>query len=238
MRIVICRAATVLSALLTAALALAGSPEYDALRAARPDGRVVPVSQLSLQKDAYRLTFRSGAMHFLTPVAERTWGAVFVGDGTYELDPATAAERRHLALVTGEKEFDKLTDTFDSMVLFFTDGTAREIEQHAAIKQGPPDAKARSAYEEHLKVQKTKYQVNLHLRVLRDLLDRRSDEGVFLAAVDGKKFAPALLTVDPLGIGNLAARFADLGGEETSYLSYDDNNGGVWYLSTRKAGAV
>ncbi|HVT03143.1 MAG TPA: M1 family aminopeptidase, partial [Thermoanaerobaculia bacterium] len=63
-------------------------------------------------------------------------------------------------------------------------------------------------------------------------------EGVFLAAVDGKKYAPGLIAVDPLGIGNLAAGFGFVGGEEVAFLSLDEANGGFWYLSSTKAGAV
>lgn len=213
-------------------------PEYLAIRAARPDGRRVNVQGLKLSRDAYALHFKSGAFHLLAPVGGRTFGAVFLGDGSWELRPATEGERRHLNLVTGDKDLEVMTDSFTSMVLLFSDATAGELEAHSAVATEAPDARAIKAYEDHLEQQKKKYQVNLHLRVLRDLLngvDPRN--GAFLAIVDGKNYAPMLLSVDPLGIGNLAAGFGWFGGEEVSLLSFDDQNAGFWYLSTYKDAA-
>src|SRR5262245_16955441 len=65
-----------------AAAAAAPDPTYAALRAARPDGRRVPVSGLTLSRDAFQFRFDSGAFHFLAPVEGRTLGAVFVGRGS------------------------------------------------------------------------------------------------------------------------------------------------------------
>ena len=91
------------------------------------------VSGLVLERDAFRFQFDSGAFHFLAPVGGRTVGAVFVGHGSYRLSPATANERRQLALASGgDKGFETLTDEFDDLVLLFADDTAQEIEQHAA----------------------------------------------------------------------------------------------------------
>jgi hypothetical protein len=215
------------------------APEYQGMRAARPDGRTIPATNLTLQRDVVRFDFRSGVFHLLAPAIGQTFGAVFIGDGSYELTPATNGERKHLALVTGDKDLQSLRDSFDTMVLLFADGTADEILKHAAVREGTPDSKATAAYEEHLKQQKRKYQINLHLRVLRDLLNGTAGaQGVFIAAVDGKRLDPGIIAVDPSGIGNLAAGFGFLGGEETTFLSFDEENGGFWYLSGMKATAV
>ena len=88
--------------LLSAAQAASEVAEYQTVRAAQPDGRSVAVDAFTLTRDAHRFTFRSGTFHFLAPLGERTFGAVFVGDGTYVLEPVTQGERRHLALATGE----------------------------------------------------------------------------------------------------------------------------------------
>lgn len=234
------RTASVLLFAISSIAALATEvPEYQAMRAARPDGRTVTVQNLILTRDAYRLTFQSGTFHFLAPLGERTFGAVFLGSGSYELEPATPAERRHLALVTGEKDLQVLTDSFDTLILLFADHTAEEILKQASLSRGSPDPRASAAYEEHLRRQKTKFQLNLHLRVLEDFLNGATeDNGVFLAALAGKKFAAALIAVDPLGIGNLAPQFGSFGGEETAFLSSDEMNGGFWYLSATKASAI
>jgi len=208
------------------------SAEYQALRAARPDGRKVAVKDLTLTRDAYRLRFHDGTFHFLGPVGGRTFGAVFIGNGSYELRPASETERRQLAVTTGVRDLEVLTDTFDRIVLFFSDGTAEEIGKAAAMTSGAPDARALQLFDEYLTDQKRKFQINLHLRVLQDLLNSTPSPGVLIAAVDGVKYAPSLLVFDPHGISALTARFADLSGETTALLSFDNENGGFWYLGS------
>ena len=78
-------------------------PEYDAVRAARPDGRTILVNGLTLVRDVYRIDLRSGVLHLLAPLEGETFGAVFLGDGEYRLEPATESEQRHLRLVTGNE---------------------------------------------------------------------------------------------------------------------------------------
>jgi hypothetical protein len=204
------------------------------MRAARPDGRTVSVHDLTLSRDEYRFTFRSGTFHFLAPLGDRTWGAIFIGDGMWELRPAVEHERRHLALVTGRADLEILHDGFDTMILLFSDRTAQQISAAGTEATGTPDPRAVRIYEEHLQDQKRKYQVNLHLRVLQELVNDPAAKGdVFLASVDGRELAPALLVVDRHGIGALAARFTDLSGEGTALLSFDEHNGGFWYIAGR-----
>src|SRR4029077_11883334 len=93
-----------LTSLRTSAVAQEANPSYAALRAVRPQGKVISVTNFNLERDVFRFQFTSGAFQFLAPVEGRTLGAVFVGDGGLELKPATEAERRQLALMTGEKD--------------------------------------------------------------------------------------------------------------------------------------
>jgi hypothetical protein len=226
--------------LFAASLLAVESPEYTAMRAARPDGRSVAVHDLTITRDVYRLHFKSGTFHLLTPLAGRTWGAVFLGSGRFELRPSAEVERRHLALVTNQKDLEIFSDEFDRMVLLFSDGTADEITTAGTVATAAPDPAATSFYIDYLEEQKRRYQINLHLRVLQDLLAAPAPrQGVFIAPVDGKKFARALIVVDPRGISALAARFAFFSGEESAYFSFDDDNGGFWYLnSAGPAGAL
>ena len=217
----------------------AAVPEYQAIRAARPDGHVSVVENLVLERDAYHFEFRTGAFHFLAPAGGRIFGAVFLGDGSYILRPATAAETRQLRLMTREPNLDVLTDRFDEMVLLFTDDTANEIERHAPAKSAAVDPRAVAAYEKYLEWQKKKVATNLHLRILEDLLNRPDRrDGVFLARVDGRKYAPALIAIEPLGISNLAAKFGSFSGDEVAFLSLDSENPGFWYLCTTAKNAV
>jgi hypothetical protein len=212
-------------------------PIYAALRAARPDGRVAPVHGLALDRDAFHIELESGAIHFLEPVAGRTIGAVFLGRGTVRLSPATAAERRQLALQLGEgKDFEVLTDSFDELVLLFADDTAQEIGLSAPIEKRAPDPRARQVYERWLDRQRKDFQINLQLRLLRDLLNSPGlTSGVFLGLLEGKKLPPALLAVDPDGAGALMGGAVRLGREGTLLLVDDSRRGGLWYLSDGRA---
>jgi hypothetical protein len=211
--------------------------EYRDLRASRPDGRQVPVRNLILERDAYRITLQSGAVHLLAPLGRDTFGAVFIGQGSYGLNPSSAAERRHLQLVTGSTEV--LTDRFTKLILLFTDRTAAEVLAHAAVATGAPDAAATRAFEEYLERARNDNLPNLHLRLLADLLNRPSrTDGVFLAFVEGQNYSPVLLAVDPLGISHLTTRFNFFGGEEAMLFSFNNQNGGLWYSSALAPQAV
>ena len=207
--------------------------EYRDLRASRPDGRRVTVKDLTLERDAYRITLQSGTLHLLTPLGRDTFGAVFIGQGDYILNPATEAERRHLQLVTNNDRLEVLRDRFSRLMLFFTDRTAAEVLAHAPVATGEPDPAATRAYEDYLDRQRNEDLPNLHLRVLADLLNRPTrTDGVFLAFAEGQSHSPVLFAVDPLGISSLTTRLAFYGGEEVALISFNEMNGGVWYSST------
>ena len=177
-------------------------PTYLALRGAKPDGRRIPVQNLVLERDAFRFQLESGALHLLAPVGGRTVGAVFVGQGSYRLSPATPYELRQLALSSGaDKGFEALTDTVEDLVLWFSDDTLAELERHGAIQTGAPDPHAVGVYDGWLKRQRKDFKINFHLRLLEDLLNTpgRTD-GAFLALVNGRKYPPALAAVDPDGV--------------------------------------
>lgn len=209
-------------------------PLYVELRDARPDGRVVSVENFELTRDAYAFTFARGTFHFLTPTSDgRTFAAVFIGEGSYELRPPSESERQHLRQVTGG---ETLVDSFSELIVMYGDATTDDIQKGGSAETRTPDPQAIRAWESHLAHQKKELRVNLHLRVLRDLLNSPAD-GVFLASVKGRAHQPALIVVDPSGIGNLAAGFSLFGGEEVGFLSFDQRDGGFWYLGNRNAAA-
>lgn len=213
--------------------------EYRDLRASRPDGRTISVKGLTLARDGYRIELRSGVVHLLAPLGRETFGAVFMGEGVYHLTPATPAEHRHLALVTGNDRLETLTDQFTRMILLFTDRTAAELMAHAPVRQGSPDAAATRVVDEYVEKQLTGAHPNLHLRVLADLLNRPArTDGVFLGFVEGQEYSPVLLAVDPLGISSITTRFAFFGGEEVAFVSFNNLNGGLWYSSAMAGQAL
>ena len=207
-------------------------PVYAALRAARPTGKALAVSNITLERDAFRFRFASGAFQFLPPVEGRTVGAVFVGEGAMDLTPATEPERRRVAFQREDKKLEVLTERFDSLVLLFTDGTAEEIEAHGTPAPSPP-ARAGSVYEKFFKKQRKDLTTNLQLRLFQDLLEKRGPEdGFFLAYLDGKDLPPAFAIVDAGGLVNQFV--GDAGGESVTLYVEDEKKGGLWYLSHTK----
>ena len=213
--------------------ALPPDPVYAALRAARPTGKAFSVSNLQLERDAFRFRFISGTFQFLAPVEGRTVGAVFVGDGSMDLIPATEAERKRLAFQQGDKKLEVLSDRFDTLVLLFTDRTAEEIASRGSPAASPSD-RAASAYEKFFKKQRKDLKTNLQLRLLQDLLEKTGpdDTGFFLAYMDGKKLPPAYALVDPAGLSESFS--SDVGGEAVAFYVLDEDKGGFWYLAHTK----
>ena len=66
----------------------ANEPAYTAVRAIRPDGRSIALTNFTFERDVLRFTL-NGTLHLLSPVEGKNPGAVFTGSGSYELTPAT-----------------------------------------------------------------------------------------------------------------------------------------------------
>ncbi|MEP6767844.1 MAG: M1 family aminopeptidase [Acidobacteriota bacterium] len=222
------RLASLLSGVaLAAGIGLADGSPYASLRAARPAGPGLTVSNLVLERDAFRFRFESGSFQMLPFVEGRAVGAVFSGQGTVELTPASEAEARHFAMVSGEKLAAAFTDRFQSLVLLFGDGTAAEIESRATPGAAPPAAG--KIWEDFSRKQRKVLRTNLQIRLLRGIL-APEDSGVFLAAFAGKKLPFSLVAVDPAGLDWLSLQFR-LGSEESALFAMEEPNAGFWYLS-------
>jgi hypothetical protein len=205
-----------LSALATFA---ASDPTYTALRASRPDGRTIAVTDFAFERDAYRVTL-SGTLHLFAPVDGKTLGAVFLGRGAYELTPASETELKLLSVVSEQKDLKTFRDEFDTMLLFDADAIAKAGTPAAA---GAVAADAVKASE--------RVTANVPMRLLQALLNGETAMP-FIAIVNGRK-TPAVLAVDPRGAESLGYA-GDLGGEETILLSTDKQRHGLWYSSHRR----
>jgi hypothetical protein len=75
---------------------------------------------LKLKRDAGTFHFRSGTVCFIAPVNGKITGAVFMGDGQFNLDPPSESERKSLQYLAKEAEFN---EKFERVVLRFTDTT-------------------------------------------------------------------------------------------------------------------
>jgi hypothetical protein len=207
----------VATAALCASAFAASDPTYTALRTARPDGRFIAVNNFTFDRDVYHFTL-NGNLHLVAQAGGKTVGAVFVGQGSYTLTPATPLEQRTLSLYAGDDKLTKLSDDFDRAVFFDT----ALIAAAGAIKEGAPNGDATGAYEDFLKKERKNFNTNFHIRVLREILDAPATP-LFLAYIHGKKYPPAMLAVDPFDR------------EPSEFWAADDTKGGLWYSAYLKS---
>lgn len=213
-----------------------GQSTYRQLRDLRPDGRSVEVSGFEIRRDVFLLQFDRGRFHFLSPVDGHTVGAVFLGEGRFRLTPASDAERRHLALVSGDDELEVLSDSFAAMVLFFHDGTDLDISGAGAVTEGTASTEAARLVTDLLALQRKELRTNFHLRLLESL--RNSSiwgTGPFLAFFDGQRLPPALLVLDPMGCD--ALRLTSNWSRERAFMVVrQSGTASFWYSSDPRVG--
>ncbi len=198
----------------------------------RPEASGHDVAGLTLERDAFRFEFQSGAFFPLRPLGGRVVGGVFVGAGRFELTPSTESERRHLALRAHEAALRSLSDSFEEAVFLFTDDSMADLtKKGGAARDGAP-GRATGVYERFLKFERKGLRTNLHLRILADLLEGSPMErGVFMACFDGEKLPPAVAIFDPRGLP-ASGLSQDFGTETTALDVVHDTRGGYWYAST------
>ena len=190
------------------------------------------MQDLKLERDVFRFEFVRGTFQFLEPVSGRVTGAVFVGEGTWQLTPAGEGARRHLALLQNDPKLEVLTDRFESLILLFTDGTEAEIRTRGS--DSPADGRAAPIWDSFRKRQRKDLETNLQLRLLADVLGgTEPSAGVFIALVDGKKLPPAAVVVDPSGLRWISDM--SMAGDAGSLLYVvHEREGGSWYLERRR----
>jgi len=194
------------------------------------------VSNLTIKRDVGTLTFKSGRISFLTPVAGRVVKAVFVGDGEFLLKPAIAIERDYIRLITDKDEVD---DVFEKLVLCFTDDTYQEIKRQA--QAGEAEARAAEALRDFHKRMRHRTELprslleyllayedveNVEAEILADLYNPKR-AGFFAAYISGKRFSDLRYIVRPRG-----ALPQLLSPEEVALINYDPQGEreGILYL--------
>ena len=188
---------------------------YQQLRNINFSGENVNVDGVTLKRDAATFQLKSGSLCFLGAVKGKVTGAVFVGEGRLLLDPPTVSERTALSALTKEKEY---SESFDSMVMRFTDNTYEELKQ--ASKPGGGSCNPSHLHNaQHATRRELNY--NLEARLLQDVLSPEPG-GLFLAFVHGKHYSPkTLFTIDPHGQPELSP-------EEVALITYGENKLGIW----------
>jgi len=193
-------------------------PTYQQLRQSRLSDVTVAVHEFVLKRGAGAFNFRSGTFSLLAPVNGKVTGAVFLGDGSFTLDPPNAAEQHSLSLLTKEP---RMEENFNELVLRFTDGTDGEIRKAgtAAAPAGNPG----SALEHVNSALRKDMHFNLHAQLLEDVLSARPG-GLFVAFIKGKKYNSRMLFItDPRGVYALG-----MGSDQVVLLTWDENKYGVW----------
>jgi hypothetical protein len=144
------------------------------------------------KRDAGAFTFKSGRITFAAPVAGNIVAAVFIGEGTFELNPPTTIDQNQISRFTHEP---KLVDGFREAVFFFTDGSWQDLQKLVYARSGAPAPEAAKALESVQKRIAAEFNPwwenehqgrfpirNLAARMLADLCDPYS-RGFFLADI-------------------------------------------------------
>ena len=211
-------------------------PNYRALRDGQPK-ETFAVSNLALKRDLGTLTLKSGRISFAPPVLGRVTMAAFRGEGEFALEPALRLERSHLQLITGK---ETIHESFDRLVLCFTDDTYQEIKRQA--EKGPdvpPEHDAMNDFHHRMRHRpdpprsQMEYFLtsesidNVDSDILADLYNQKRP-GFFSAYIFGRKHGDLRFHVRPRG-----AILQMLAPEEVAVINADAgaNDEGIWYLA-------
>ncbi len=211
-------------------------PNYRALRDAVPV-HSYQVKNLILKRDAATFTFRSGFFSFLPPGLGKVPAAVFTGEGSFHLDPATTLERNYLHLISG---YDAVDEEFRSVVLWFSDGTYEEILKHAHAMDAPSTAahawqefRSRARHRTENPRSMLEYMLesenvtNQEAEILGELYNP-GQPGSFRAFLHGNKHDDLRFVVNPRGAMPYLPS-----PEEVALINFDPGGAqeGIWYLT-------
>ena len=188
---------------------------YQQLRNVTLSGEAIGADGITLKRDAATFQFQSGNICFLKAVNGKTTGAVFVGEGRLLIDPPVTSEMASLSVLTREKEY---SESFDRVVLRFTDNTYDELKHSAKAGTGGCGGDLLPASQ---RATRKEIHYNLDARILQDVLSPEPG-GLFVAFVHGKHYdGKTLFTIDPHGV-------PDLSPEEVSLETYGESRSGAW----------
>ena len=212
-------------------------PNYNALRGGRLT-KVYRVRNLVLTRDVGAFTFRSGSFSFLPPVLGHVAAGVFVGDGNFQLKPASENAVKHLHRIAG---IDSVDEDFTALVVYFSDSTFDEIRRHSEIADESPQRheeafqRVKGILEHRRELPRTPLErllnyediPNYDAEILAELYNP-AQRGSFRAFLHGRKHADLRFLLNPRGAMPMLPA-----PEETALLNFDPagETDGVWYLS-------
>ncbi len=183
-------------------------------------GEYAKVTNLVVKKDEGVFTLRSGEIYFLREANGRRTGAVFFGEGEFNIVPPVESEKRMLKFFTDSTE---LTENLTQMVMFFTDKTFDEVKKSPNVQMstnGPQAEKARSAFRGKEALIRNGFRYNMAARVLLDAY-APPRPGFFWGFINGKKYEKLLFKVDPLGITEVSP-------EQVLLENYSASDRAIW----------
>jgi hypothetical protein len=173
------------------------------------------VQNVTLKRGASTFRLNSGVLCFVAPVNNKVTGAVFVGEGKLLLDPPAPWERAMLSALSREKEY---AESFDQLVLRFTDNTYEELKAAGKPSSSSCDPTPLRNSE---KASRKELHNNLDARILQDVLSPEPG-GLIVAFVHSKHYeGKTIFTIDPHGA-------PDVYPEEISLETYNECKYGIW----------
>jgi hypothetical protein len=194
--------------------------EYQALRGALPNGEGVKVKGLTLERQGGIFHFDEGSVYFYGPVNGRVTGAVFEGTGHFELAVKDASEQHSLARLT---KGGVMEQTFSTLVLRFTDGTAEEIRKASVGSAGVATSQAGSAASALAGGFRKRLNENFDIRLLADVIASREGEFFMASFRMGGAFTGrnVLFVVDPMGTFDAAP-------DQVELSTWDEEGSQIW----------
>ncbi len=209
---------------------------YGELRSLQVGEQSAVTENVAWKRDAGTFTFREGRLTFAAPVKGRVLAAVFVGQGSFTLNPPTPINQHQIARFA---KSSKLEDNFREAVFFFTDQSWDELQQLVRVQSGGASASAGK----FLASAERKYQENFNewwenrsrgnppmrnmaARMLADMTDPES-RGFFLADFKGEPHGDLLYQVSWNRDGLLLPGLSS--DEEVTLLHYNRGNYFEWW---------
>jgi hypothetical protein len=177
----------------------------------RPTGdpaHVASVENLSLERDAIKITLINGQIQFALPLEGKQFAAAFRGHGRVRVFPPNPMETQQLRFLSGQDSVDM---EFSEGALFFSDGTYDEVAKQVHWSQGGsgPGDLLKSRMDEQ-----GSNGTALKARLLQSLLSKDS-AGTSLVVADLKtkdkgwiEFRDSALALEEISVG----RWRDWGG--------------------------
>jgi hypothetical protein len=198
-------------------------PVYSQLKAFDLAGGAYHVANLSFQSDQIQMRF-DGTFYSESPVEGKVRGAVFLGEGTVQVDPPPVKyEQENLRRLL---KADRVDSSFKSAVLRFTDDTWEKLALTEKAEPDRRDAAQKLAREFAPRMMK-ETGINPNARVAASIVNGERP-GLLLLQFEGGKLGRFTAAIDPTG--TIPSKFGLNGGEQGVVYTHHGPMGGndIW----------